>query len=377
MAQNLSKVIVPFVGIVALLCFTVSCTDKSGDSSSTTVNLRKVNTVSTCDVGEYDGVIMPHRTVNVSPRAEGVLQKMFFAEGAEVRKGQSLFQIDPTVYQALVNKAAAAVAKAKANLRKAESDLARIRPLFEANAVSQLDLDNAENMYENANAELQTAKAELELARLNLDNTIVRAPISGVISRSNVDVGSYVSPGSGELSSVINVDTVNVEFSLSAREYQRSRLTGVCFDAHCTNPDHETDYFVTVTNTDGSVHPQPGKVDFAAHRADAENGTIFIRAVVPNMPHVLMPGTHTSVKVVCSRRHSRIAIPRTAIVEDNSKSYVYIPDSDGRLVMKPVSIGTAMGDSVLVTSGLNVGDYVATDNVDAVKSGKKYNTVKH
>lgn len=374
MAQNLSKVTARIVGIVALLGFTVSC---NRDASVATVDLRQVNTVSTCDVGEYDGVIMPHRTVSVSPRAEGVLQKMFFAEGAEVRKGQPLFQIDPTVYQALVNKAAAAVAKANANLRKAERDLARIKPLFEANAASQLDLDNAVNMYENANAELQTAKAELELARLNLDNTIVRAPISGFIARSNVDVGSYVSPGSGELSSVINVDTVNVEFSLSAREYQRSRLTGVCFDAHCTNPDHETDYFVTVTNTDGSVHPQPGRVDFAAHRADAESGTIFIRAIVPNMPHVLMPGTHTSVKVVCGRQHSRIAIPRKAIIDDESDSYVYILDSKGELVRQPVGVGTAMGDSVLVTSGLNVGDYVAVDNVEAVKSGLKYNTVKH
>lgn len=340
------------------------------------VIVEKVKTVNTRELGEYDGVIKPHRTVSVSSRAEGVLQKMFFAEGAEVKKGQPLFQIDPTVYQALVNKAAANVSKAKANLRKAERDLARIRPLYEANAASQLDLDNAENLYENASAELQTARAELELAQLNLSNTIIRAPISGFIARSNVDVGSYVSPGSGELSSIINVDTVNVEFSLSAKEYQRSRLTGVCFDAHCTNPDHETDYFVTVTNTDGRIHPQPGRVDFAAHRADADNGTICIRAIVPNMPHVLMPGTHTDVEVVCGRPQSRIAVPRSALVEGDEHTCVYILDNDGRLSKTVVTAGTASGDSVLITSGLRLGDYVAVSHVKDLEDGKSYKTRK-
>lgn len=377
MAQNLSKVtMAALCAAVVSLCL-VSCNNTAADSAVDTVRLEEVKPVSTQDLGEYDGVIMPHRTVSVSSRAEGVLQKMFFAEGAQVERGQPLFQIDPTVYQALVNKAAASLSKAKANQRKAERDLARIRPLFEANAASQLDLDNAENLYENATAEVQAAQAELELARLNLSNTIVRAPISGFIARSNVDVGSYVSPGSGELSSIINVDTVNVEFSLSAKEYQRSRMTGVCFDAHCTNPDHETDYFVTVTNTDGRVHPQHGRVDFAAHRADAENGTICIRAIVPNMPHVLMPGTHTDVEVTCGHTHSRLAVPNAALVEDAAKTYVYVSDSDGNLSRREVKIGTAIGDSVFVTSGLQAGDYIAVSSVDAVEKGSKYKSLKH
>lgn len=375
MAQNLPKVTAALCVTVVSLCL-LSCNNRADDSAEHTVILEKIKPVSTCDLGEYDGVIKPHRTVSVSSRAEGVLQKMFFAEGAEVKQGQPLFQIDPTVYQALVNKAAASVSKAKANLRKSERDLARIRPLFEANAASQLDLDNAENLYENANAELQTAQAELELARLNLSNTIVRAPISGFIARSNVDVGSYVSPGSGELSSIINVDTVNVEFNLSAKEYQRSRLTGVCFDAHCTNPEHETDYFVTVTNTDGRIHPQHGRVDFAAHRADADNGTICIRAIVPNMPHVLMPGTHTQVAVTGGHSHSRVALPHDAVVEADAKTYVYVQDSDGELKKSEVKIGTAIGDSVFVTSGLNIGDYVAVSHVEEIEKGNGYKTLR-
>lgn len=359
-----------FAASMMLLGFVaVSC---QGSHGADEVRLEKVTPVTTRELGKYDGVIMPHRTVSVSSRCEGVLQKMFFAEGAEVKQGQPLFQIDPTVYQALVNKAAANVSKARANLRKAERDLARIRPLFQANAASQLDLDNAENLYENANAELQTAQAELELARLNLNNTIIKAPISGFIARSNVDVGSYVTPGSGELSSVINVDTVNVEFNLSAEEYQRSRMTGVCFDAHCTNPEHETDYFVTVTNTDGRVHPQAGRVDFAAHRADAASGTICIRAVVPNMPHVLMPGTHTDVNVVVGESHKRMVIPRSALVEKAARTYVYVLDSEGELKKTEVTAGTVSGDSVFITSGLHFGDYVAVSNLKTVEAGGKY-----
>lgn len=343
-----------------------------GSGSDSNVEVREVQAVDTHNLGHYSGIIRPHRTVSVSTRTEGVLQKMYFAEGAEVKKGQPLFQIDPTVYQALVNKAVAAVSKAQANERKALRDLERIRPLFQANAASQLDLDNAVNAYENAKAEVQTAKAEFDLARLNLANTVIRAPISGLISRSKVDVGSYVSPGSGEITSIINVDTVNVEFRLTALEYQLSRHAGVCFDAYCTNPAHEKDYSVTVTDTDGGVHPYAGKVNFAAHSTDGDDGNILIRAAVPNMPHSLMPGTYTDVQVVSGNSHKRIAIPKSALVmPDSVSTYVFVIGADGKALKREVKVGAYSGDSVFVGTGLKAGDKIAVSNIDRIVKDSK------
>lgn len=365
---------IPLTALIALLQLT-GCNNHANDSDPE-IEVRTVKTIETEDLGHYRGIIRPHRTVSVSTRTEGVLQKMYFAEGAEVKKGQALFQIDPTVYQALVNKAAANVSKAVANERKASRDLERIRPLFKANAASQLDLDNAVNAYENARAEVQTAQAELELARLNLSNTVIRAPISGFISRSNVDVGGYVSPGTGEITSIINVDSINVEFSLSAMEYQLSRHAGVCFDAYCTNPAHETDYYVTVTDTDGRPHPYSGKVNFASHSTESDDGKVLIRAVVPNIPHSLMPGTKTEVGVISGRRHRRIAVPKSAVVETGTSSaYVFVVDENGTAKRRNVNVGTMSGDSLFV-SGLKAGEKIAVSNVDAIVKGIKYRLKK-
>lgn len=362
----------------AALFLIFAATGCSGSATSDDeIKVSEVRAVETRDLGHYRGIIRPYRTVSVSTRTEGVLQKMYFAEGAEVTKGQLLFQIDPTVYQALVNKAAANVSKAVANERKAQRDLDRIRPLFQANAASQLDLDNAENAYENARAEVQTAHAELELARLNLNNTTVRAPISGFISRSSVDVGSYVSPSSGEITSIINVDTINVEFSLSAVEYQLSRHSGICFDAYCTNPAHETNYYVTVTDTDGELHPETGRVNFAAHRTDRDDGNILIRAAVPNMPHSLMPGTYTDVTVVSGNKHRRIVVPRSAVVQsDSATACVYIIGPDNVASKRNVMIGDFSKDSVFVSSGLKEGENIAVSNVSAIVDGKKYDVTQ-
>ncbi|MCM1518928.1 MAG: efflux RND transporter periplasmic adaptor subunit [Pseudoflavonifractor sp.] len=317
--------------------------------------------------GEYDGVIRPHRMIDVSSRAEGVLQHRLFDEGAEIVKGQPLFQIDDKVYRAKVDEARANVEKARANELKAKRDLDRIRPLYEANAASRLDLDNAVAAYEGARADVEISRAHLALARVALDDTRILAPMTGFISRSNVDEGAYVSPGSGALATMLNVDTVNVEFSLTAAEYARSRTRGYCFDALCTNPDHERVYHVLVTNADGTPYPVEGVVDFAAHRADATTGKIIIRAKVPNMPHTLMPGAPTRVRVLGESSRTILALPRESVVGEGDARYVMVRSDDGRFVRRPVSVVPLSPDSVIVDSGVSAGEYVAIGMVTDAK----------
>ena len=159
--------------------------------------------------GEYVGRIRAQQFVEIRARVEGYLEKMLFAEGTYIKKGQTLFIIDPTVYRARANKAKAQLNKARAQALKAERDLNRIRPLYEQNAASQLDLDNAIASYESAVADVVVSEADLTQAEMILGYTTVQSPISGYISERNADIGTLVGPGGKSLlATVVKSDTV-------------------------------------------------------------------------------------------------------------------------------------------------------------------------
>ena len=177
------------------------------------VEVEKVDVSDVNIYGEYVGRIRAQQFVEVHARVEGYLQKMCFTEGTYVKAGQTLFVIDPQLYQAHVNKARAQLNKAEALARKTKHDLDRIRPLYEQNAASQLDLDNAVAAYEGAQAEVTVSRADLTQADLTLGYTRVTSPISGYISESYADIGTLVGPSGGKslLATVVKSDTVRVD----------------------------------------------------------------------------------------------------------------------------------------------------------------------
>ena len=165
--------------------------------------------------GEYAGKISAQQFVEIRARVEGYLEEMLFEEGTYIKKDQVLFIIDPKPYKANVEKAKAQLNKNKALELKAERDLERIRPLFEQNAASRLDLDNAIASYESAKAEVVMSEADLTQAEIALGYTTVRSPISGFISERNVDLGTLVGPGGKSLlATMVKSDTVQVNFSM-------------------------------------------------------------------------------------------------------------------------------------------------------------------
>ena len=196
----------------------------------------EVAVVDTTDVniyGEYVGRIRAQQFVEIHARVEGYLEKMLFKEGSYISKGQTLFVIDPQLYKAHVNRARAQLNKAKAQAQKADRDLKRIRPLFEQNAASQLDLDNAVAAAESANAEVTVCEADLTQAELTLGYTQVTSPISGYISERVADIGTLVGPSGGKslLATVVKSDTVRVDFSMTALDYLRSKDRNVAISA--------------------------------------------------------------------------------------------------------------------------------------------------
>ncbi len=176
--------------------------------------------------GEYVGRIKAQQFVEIRARVEGYLENMLFEEGTHVKKGQVLFIIDPRTYRARADKAKSLLQKNKALQQKAERDLNRIRPLYEQNAASQLDLDNAIASYESAKAEVLMSEADLTQAEMALGYTTVRSPISGYISERNVDMGTLVGPGGKSLlATIVKSDTVNVTFSMTGLDYLKSKGT--------------------------------------------------------------------------------------------------------------------------------------------------------
>lgn len=215
-----------------------------------------VDTVRTRNVevyGEFPGKIRAQQFVEVRARVEGYLEKMMFAEGTYVKKDQILFIIDPKQYKAQVDRAEALVTKNKAIALKAERDLARIKPLYEQKAASQLDLDNAIAAYESAKADVNVSEANLTEARLALSYTTVRSPISGYISERHVDIGTLVGPGAQSLlANVVKSDTVLVEFKMTDLDYQKSKARNVNLGQQDTS--RHWNPYVTITLADKSQY---------------------------------------------------------------------------------------------------------------------------
>ena len=229
---------------------------------SAIVSVMKVGKRDVSVYGEYVGRIRAQQFVEVHARVEGFLEQMLFEEGTHVKKGQTLFVIDQRQYKAKVDKARAQLNKDKAQERKAQHDLNRIRPLYEQNAASQLDLDNAVAAYESAKASVSMSQADLDQAEMELGYTVVRSPISGNISERLVDLGTLVgSGGKSKLATVMKSDTVLVDFSMTALDYLKSKERNVNLGRQVENRSWQP--YITITLADNTQYPYKGLVDFA------------------------------------------------------------------------------------------------------------------
>ncbi len=332
-----------------------------------------VEPVGTSDVniyGEYAGRIRAQQFVEVRARVEGYLEKMFFEEGTHIDKDQTLFIIDQKVYKARAEKARAQLLKARANSQKAERDLARIRPLYEQNAASQLDLDNAEAAYESAKAEESVAAADLTQAELTLSYTRVTSPISGYVSERSADIGTLVGPGGKSLlATVVKSDSVLVDFSMTALDYLNSKNRNVNIGQRDTNREWEP--FVTVTLADGSVYPHRGLVDFASPQVDPATGTFSVRAEMPNPDHVLLPGEFTRVRVLKDVRTDAISVPAKAVEIERGGAYIYVVRPDSVVERRFVETGPEAGNNIIIERGVAAGENIVTEGFHKLRHGMK------
>ena len=325
--------------------------------------------------GDYVGRIQAQQFVEIRARVEGYLETMLFEEGRFIRKGQTLFIIDPTLYRANVEKAKAQLNKATASMEKAKSDLERIRPLYEQNAASRLDLDNATAAYEGAKADVIVSEAELTQAELTLSYTSVTSPISGYISERNVDIGTLVGPGGKSLlATIVKSDTVRINFSMTALDYLKSKSRNVNLGQR--DESRSWDPYVTVTLPDGSVYPERGLVDFADPKIDPKTGTFQVRAEMANPDNTLLPGEFTRVKLLMDVRENAIVVPTKAIEIEKGGAYVYVVKPNDVVERRFVETGPEVDSSTIVERGLAAGESIIVEGYNKVKHGMRVKPVK-
>ena len=320
--------------------------------------------------GDYVGRIRAQLFVEVRARVEGFLERMHFEEGSYVKKDQVLFVINQEQYRAKADKARAQLKKDEATALKAKRDLDRIRPLYEQNAASQLDLDNAIAAYETAEASVGMSKADLEQAEQELGYTIVRSPISGHISERLVDPGTLVgTSGKSLLATIVKSDTVMVDFSMTALDYLKSKERNVTLGQKDTTRTWKQT--VTVTLPDNSVYEHKGLVDFASPQVNPKTGTFQVRAELPNPEHVLLPGQFTSVKVLLDVREKSTVVPKKALIIEKGGSYIFVMRRDSVAERRFIEIGPEFKNDVIVERGLALGELIVTEGFHKLTPGVK------
>ena len=318
--------------------------------------------------GEYVGRVRARQFVEVRARVEGYLEKMLFEEGKKVERNQPLFIINQDIYRARVDKAAAQLKKDEAQELKTGRDVERLRPLYEQNAASQLDLDNAVAAYESAKANVAMSRADLAQAELELSYTTVRSPITGYISERYADIGALVGAGTKALlATVVASDTVLVDFSLTALDYLRSQQRNVRLGEQDTSRSWQPSIIVTLA--DNSVYPERGVVDFADPQVDPKTGTFGVRASIANPDRKLLPGQFTKVKLLLDMREDAVVVPVKAVEIEKGGAHVYVMRRDSTAEKRLIETGPEFGNYVVVERGLGPNELVVTEGYHKLTPG--------
>ena len=310
--------------------------------------------------------------IPIRARVDGVLEEMHFLEGRSVKQGQLLYVIDAVPYQSKVVEAEGRLAEAETSLAKAQSDLNRIRPLAEMKAVSQQDLDASVAQFEAAQGALQAAQAQVEQANIQLGYTRIDAPIDGLISITQANVGEYVGqyPNPVVLNTVSQVDPIRVRFAISEREYLRFSRSLSQSMRSLDDEEMRKDELELIL-ADGTVHDHRGGVVSFNAAVDPQTGTLTLEADFPNPDRIVLPGQFARVRGSPETRTNAIAVPQRAVIETQGLFQLGVVATDGTVELRRVEMGPRVDNEWIVDSGLKAGERVALDGLQRLRTGMK------
>jgi RND family efflux transporter MFP subunit len=334
--------------------------------------------------GEWIGTLDGFTNADVRAQVTGYLQRQGYQEGAFVKKGELLFQIDPRPFQAAVDQAQGQLAQATANLANAEAvqgrtqlDVERYTPLAKEQAASQQDLDNsiqnnlaARATVETAKAQIKTAQAALETAQINLDFTRLIAPIDGIAGQAQLQVGALVSPSSGPVTSVSTVDPIKVYFTVSESEYLDWNKR---FPTETSREAADKSLHLQLILADGSTYPRDGTFYFADRQVNQSTGAIRIAGLFPNPGNILRPGGYGRVRTAVRVQKDALLVPQRAVSELQGAYQVAVVDRENKVSIRTVKVGDRVGSQWIVSEGLKSGERVVAEGVQKVRPGAQVN----
>ena len=318
------------------------------------------------DEPEFIGQAESSRPVEIRSQVTGILKQWFFKEGRDVKKGDRLYQIDPVPFHAAMLSAKAKVAQSEARLVQAKQNLARVKPLLAEQAVSTKDVDDAVAEELAAKAALEGAKAELVKAKFDLDNTLIIAPINGMIERTRVYEGRLVSAQTDLLTMIHQVDPMYV--IVSAPE---SFLLKRKRDTDAKRIQHPGVYQLrgVLTFVDGTTYQHEGVLDLLDVGLKTDTGSRQARVVFPNPDRVLLPGQFVRVRFKGTLKTGAILVPQRAVQQGAKGSIVFVVSKDDKVEMREIVATSWQGNQWIVEEGLHVGDRIIVEGLHKIAPG--------
>ncbi|WP_246131589.1 efflux RND transporter periplasmic adaptor subunit [Pistricoccus aurantiacus] len=310
----------------------------------------------------YSAKLRSDRQVVVIARVSGLLEKRNFEPGDMVEEGKSLYTIEPVIYQATVNQRKADVESAKAKENRAQQDAARFQSLLKQNSVSRQQYDQAMAELQVAKANVAQAQAALESAQVDLDYTDVEAPVSGMISLSDVNVGNVVDTGT-ELVTITPMNPIEVRFQLPQQE---------AFDLRRQRRQQQDSITATLQFPDlqgDDTPPLEGKLDFLGSRVDQDTSTVQARAIFENPDKMFLPGQFVRVKLQGMQRFDVLAVPEIAVTQGLMGPQVFVLDDENKARARTVTLGEQVGPLQIITDGLEPGDRVIVSDPGGLEAG--------
>jgi membrane fusion protein, multidrug efflux system len=310
---------------------------------------------------EYVGRTEAANTVEIRSQVTGVLQSINFTEGSLVQKGQLLFVIDPSTYQAALNQTRATLVQRQAAYEKAKQDVARYTPLAQQNAIPREQLDTAIATQQQEAANVEAARAQVRQAELNVGYTRIHAPMTGNIGPAQVKIGGLVQQGQTLLDTIYSVNPMYVTFSVSETQYldYQKRIR-----KQQTSPAP-----MKLILADGSEYPHPGSFNMAAPEVTPTTGTLSLRAEFPNPESLLKPGLFVRLRLTVEQKPNALLVPQQAVQTLQGVQSVLVVGNDNTVVNRTITTGGRVGDYQIVQNGVKAGEKVIVEGAQRVQPG--------
>ncbi len=363
MEHSLSKLRFPLALLAVLV---MSACGKTPDTAASMppakVSVAKVLEQPVNEWDEFTGRLEAPETVEIRPRVSGQIDEVAFTEGALVKKGDLLFQIDPRPFQAEVRRLEAQLAQARATATRSENEAQRGERLRLSNAISAELADSRTSAAQEARAAAAAIQAQLDLAKLNLSFTRVTSPISGRVSRADITAGNLVTADVTPLTSVVSTDKVYAYFDADERVFLKYTQL-----ARQGQRGQATPVYMGLSNEDGNPHL--GQMNFVDNQVNPQTGTIRGRAVFDNKDGAYTPGLYARLKLVGSGTYSAVLINDEAVGTDLGKKFVLVMDAENKPAYRAVELGPKIEGLRIVRNGLSKDDTIIVKGLQRARPG--------